>query len=520
MRTIILSAFILACSNNEKPSAVADVDEPPIDNEPFRCERDSQCDSHEICEEPDCVPGDRSDDFSEAISIEASTSDTDNSASGHINKKGDADYWQFVSSGKQFITAKISNENFLISTEDDALRPDLFLTLYDEGGNVVTSADNYPNGGSVNNYDSVVFAYLESAGNYTFVVEDSNEKNNRGDTGDYDDLYGEDYTYSIEVFRQQGTDGLESSFEEPILRDESNSTGVQLKTSEWRSIGVLIDEPGEVDYVAVLFDNDNLTLEKDTDPDGNIYTWDGGLLTVAGIEDLRGSNPNIEPAVQVYTPDDDIVSSGVDVGPSQTMKYGALTKGQYILALSDANGGGGPDYWFYVLLLAENAGDNIPFEEEENGMSSFANVIETTEVDKDDGKRFSQGSVQGFVNNAGDNDWFTISAPTDVVGENTEGEDAQWVVVCANSTLWGSSSTPTIRVYDESGSILGESASNREEEPNVRIENIEIEPGEQLNIQVDAGPDSEGAPDEWYRMKVFIAGFRVKSYDDGGYVCP
>ena len=59
-----------------------------------------------------------------------------------------------------------------------------------------------------------------------------------------------------------------------------------------------------------------------------------------------------------------------------------------------------------------------------------------------------------------------------------------------------------------------------ENPPDVRIENIEITPGETVNIQVNPGADSTGAADEWYRMKVFIASFRVSGYDEGGYSCP
>jgi len=519
MRTFILSALLLACSSSEKTGegeSEADLD-PGVDES---CDEDSDCASHEICEDSDCIDGDRSNGFTEAVDVNPaeSSSDEDNIVSGHINVEDDKDYWRYASTGEEFITAKISNENFASTSEEGGLSPDLYLTLYDPDGAVVTSADDYPNGDSVNNYDSVLFAYLRRAGDYILVVEDANKLNNRGEKEDYENLYGEGYPYSMVLLQQSGTNDLESSLEEPLLRDNSGSTGMELATKSWRSIGVLIDEPGEVDYVAVLFDNDNLTTENDLDPEGNLYTWDQGLFTVAGLRDLRGSDAT--PYVQIYSPDDEIVSTGVDVGPAQTMKYGALTQGQYILALSDAEGGGGPNHWFYVLLLGENQGDNIPFEEEENGTSALANPIETTEITKENGQRFSQGSVQGFVNSEGDNDWFTISAPEDATGDNSEGKAAQWVVLCANSQLWGSSATPTVRIYDSAGSTIGEAVSDGEGEPNVRIENIEIEPGEELTIQVDAGVDSEGAPDEWYRMKVFIAGFEVKSYENGGYVCP
>ena len=45
---------------------------------------------------------------------------------------------------------------------------------------------------------------------------------------------------------------------------------------------------------------------------------------------------------------------------------------------------------------------------------------------------------------------------------------------------------------------------------NVRIENIEIAPGETINIRSTLA-NNTGAADEWYRMKVFIASFVVSS---------
>jgi len=513
MRSLLLTTLLVACTSSEKTASGEEQVLPdPTGVVDEGCDADTDCAAYEICEEEECVLGDRSDGFSEAEDIAASTSDDDNSVTGHINLDGDKDYWRFVSSGGEFIRATIDRHDIPEGTPADALVPDTFLTLYDPDGMVVTSADGYANGGTVSDMDAVLYAYLSRAGDYVLVVEDANARSGRGS------LSGPDYGYRLEVIRRSGTKDMASSLEDPIKLDASGSTGVQMSTTSWRSVGVLIDEPGEVDYIAVLFDNDNLNPDIDADPDGVPYTWTDGLFLVDGIADLSGSDAT--PMVTLLSPDDLEVATSVDVGPSAIMKYPALTQGQWVIAASDADGGGGPNHWFYLLLNADNKGGNIPWEEEDNGMASTATPIPTTDTVNSAGKAFSQGAIQGFVNEAGDNDWFSISAPEDASGDNSEGEPAQWVVVCANSHLWGASASPRVTVYDADGSVLAETETDPEAEPNVRIENIEIAPGETVNIQVNPGPDSAGAPDEWYRMKVFIASFEVLGYEDGGYACP
>ena len=513
MRSLFLTVLLTACTSSTKTESVEeDVRPTPSGDVDEGCESDDDCAAYQICEEEECVTGDRSDGFSDAQDITASTSEEDNAVSGHINLDGDKDYWRYVSSGGEFIQATIDKPDIPEGTADDALVPDLFLTLYDPDGLVVTSADGYANGGSVSDADAVLYAYMSRAGDYVFVVEDANARNGRGA------LSGPDYTYRMEVRQRVGTNAESSSIEEPIRFDASRSTGIQMTTTSWRSVGVLIDEPGETDYIAVLFDEDNLNPDIDADPEGDPYSWTDGIFRIDGVEDLSGSDAT--PLVVLLSPDDLEVAASVDVGPTSLMKYPALTAGQWIIAASDADGGGGPNHWYYLLLNADNKGSNIPWEEEDNGMASMATPIPTTDTTNSSGKAFSQGAIQGFVNEAGDNDWFSISAPEDASGDNEEGEPSQWVVVCANSHLWGAASSPRVTVYDSAGSVLGEAETDPDAEPNVRIENIEITPGETVNIQVNPGADSTGAADEWYRMKVFIASFRVSGYDEGGYSCP
>ena len=193
------------------------------------------------------------------------------------------------------------------------------------------------------------------------------------------------------------------------------------------------------------------------------------------MEDLSGCDAT--PLVTLLSPDDLEVATSTDVGPSNAMKT-ALTAGQWIIAASDADGGGGPNHWYYLLWNADNAGNNIPWEEEDNGMASSRrrSPRRTPPTPAEDPSHRERGAV----NEAGDNDWFSI-CPEDASGDNEEGEAAQWVVVCANSHLWGASTNP-YHVYDSAGSVLGEAETDasRAQCPDRKHR---IAPGETINIR-------------------------------------
>jgi hypothetical protein len=96
------------------------------------------------------------------------------------------------------------------------------------------------------------------------------------------------------------------------------------------------------------------------------------------------------------------------------------------------------------------------------------------------------------------------------------------------SSNQGSAIAPSITVTDSEGNLFsdgeGETIETMEADPdgdpNLNIENIIITPGETLTIAVDPGPDTLAGPDEWYKLRAFIASFPVTSYEEGGYSCP
>ncbi|MEC8193740.1 MAG: hypothetical protein VX944_03430 [Myxococcota bacterium] len=502
-RSLVLAAMIGGCGaadktveSDEEADYRADVGDGD-GTEDLGCSDDDACLDWQICEESECIAGDRNNAFSEAEPIAPG----DEGASGHINTPGDVDFWRYTSMGSEFIRVAVDPHD---EVPDGAPRPDTFVTLYDPSGAVVTSADDYPNGSRVSNFDSVLYAYLAAAGDYVFVVEDANPLIGLEAWG------GEDYSYRLKLGEWAWLTAGASTFDEPFLMGNEWTTGIPIATNTWNSVGVLLEEEGDVDYIALQFDNDAL--------DGDAATWNDGILFVDGVEDLSGSDAT--PLVTVYGPDDLPVSQGERVGPNGPIIAPALRQGQWIVELADADGGGGPNHWYVVMLNADTADDNLDWESEPNNGSAAANAIEMTESINSSGRPFSVGSVQGFVDTVGDTDFFSISAPAESSGENDVGEPAQWVVLCMNSVRWGSAVAPDLLVYGADGTIVGESAADPEGNPNLRIENIEIAPGETLTLQVNPGTETEASPDEWYRLKAFIASFPVSSYEDGGYACP
>ena len=114
------------------------------------CDADDACSPWEICEDRACIAGDRDNSFSEATNF----SQTEEGVGGYINVPNDVDYWRYTSTGGEFIRASLDKHD----NAEGAPFADLKLTLFSNSGMQITSADDYPNGDIVGNYDSVIYA--------------------------------------------------------------------------------------------------------------------------------------------------------------------------------------------------------------------------------------------------------------------------------------------------------------------------------------------------------------------------
>jgi len=518
MRFIWISAITMACSG--KDVAIEGEGDDGLGGgtiEDNSCAEDTECSPWQICDASACIDGDRDNSFSEATNF----TQTEDGVGGYINVPNDVDYWRYTSPGGEFIRASLDK----LDMGDSAMEADLKLTIFSNTGELLTSADDYPNGERVGNYDSVVYAYLAYAGDYTFMIEDVNADFGGTAWG------GQDYTYKLRMYAwNQATFGSDSTLDEPMIFGGEESNGLIMTPNSWTAVGILIEEEGDVDYIALDFQDTEVVGSDGVqllDDDGEPYGWYNGELTVDGLLDLSGSDAT--PLVTLHDPEDLVSASRTGVGPDGSLKYPAMREGGWVLAVSDADGGGGPNHWYAVLINTEHRGNNYAWESESNDAATAANSIEMTEARNSSDKPFASGTIQGRVDSPGDIDHFSIMAPETIAGTTEEiTEESQWVVVCITSSNQGSAIAPTLSITDTEGNFLSDGdeasteavATDPEGDPNLSIENIRITPGETLTLTVDPGEDSLAGPDEWYRLRAFIASFPISAYEDGGYSCP
>jgi hypothetical protein len=266
------------------------------------------------------------------------------------------------------------------------------------------------------------------------------------------------------------------------------------------AVGVILEEPGEVDYVQIDFPYDNAGLYVD------------------GISDLQGSDAN--PMASILTMDGTLMAQRDEVGPYDGVYYPDMGAGPVMVSVEDADGGGGANYWAVLIIKAMNEDGAYSSETEPNDVEVQATVFEMGEYENASGHTYFEGTIWGAMTAPGDVDVFRIEVSGAETAETGAGDAVQYLVVCMNSGRWGSSITPSLTAIAADGTELATSEGDADDTPDNRLENVEITPGEPLYVSVTDGPDSAGTPDEWYMLKAYVASFSVTSYEDGGYSCP
>ena len=483
---LLLLGVLVACTTEKTlGSDSGGEDTTPVPDDEGECTEDAECSSWQICEANECVDGDRNNATEEA---EAITVDADDALDRHINTAGDVDYFSFESGGGEFIFALTDAHDDVSSS---VFVPDTFLTLYAPDGTIVTTADDFPNGGSVNNMDSALWAYLSQAGTYMLEVKDANPIKGNDAWG------GQNFTYELSVSTwNQATYGG-STMAEPFLFGED---GLALQENTLYAVGVVLEEEGQVDYVQINFPYDNAGLYVD------------------GISDLQGSDAN--PKASIMTMDGTLMAQRDEVGPYDGVFYPNMGQGPVMVAIEDADGGGGSNHWAVLIIKAMDEGGAYAEETEPNDVDVQATDIEMTQRENGSGKVYFDGTRWGAMSAPGDVDYFKIEVDGSETVETEDGDEVQYLVVCMNSGRWGSSIAPDLAAYSADGTELMTSAGDVDNTPDNRLENVALTPGEPVYVSVTAGPDSLGTPDEWYMIKAYVASFSVTSYEEGGYSCP
>lgn len=427
------------------------------------CVEDTQCAGHEICEGGECVDGDRNNSVDEAETIL-----WDDTRTGYINPETDVDYFTFEADGGEFV--RIS-----VTLPEDFEASDSVVELRKANGKVVTTADAFATETGVTGVDAVAFAYLDEPGTYTITVEDDGSA---GRDADGEIVGGSAYSYTLALQEWNGhtdeTDDLGSPSALVSLADERL----------WSSVGVVLEEEGDVDYIQ---------LE---------HGVDGATLYLDGNQDLTGSDAS--PRVRLLTESGTPLTDKVGVGPEEYALAPALDAGTYIVEVSDAGGAGGSNHWTWVHVISRVDSYDHTFDSEPNDSEVSANALVQEEFENSGGNMFTRGQLQGMADEVDDEDWFRFSVD---YGES-------WIVACLNSSVYGSTMAPDIEVYDGAGTLLGSATGSELSDPTTLLENLEATPGDHF-LRVIPPVDVTGGPGDWYRVNLFVASFEV-----GGYACP
>lgn len=436
------------------------------DEEDQSCESDDDCIAFiEICEAGSCVDGDRDNSEDTANTLRfGDPSDTSSWSEGAIFPAGDVDWHAFESAGGEFV--RVSTY-----TDEGNAEHNTVVSIYRNNGKLVTVADGHAAGGGLSSTDAAAYAYLSEAGTYLVKVEDADPY------WGTDTAYGaRDYSYQLLL--QEWT----ANTSEPDGLD-TPSTGIELTaTNTWSARGVLIDEPGDTDWVQIRVSAPDMALVID----GNF--------------ELSGSEAR--PRARLLDGEGQLWSDRIDFGVDGIAYVPAIPEGDYFLELSDADGGGSENHWFFVHSIGRDQSSTYGYESEDNGPDGVPDALDQEELETDSGNLYTIARVEGLADAPGDEDRFSFRSDFD---------DGR-IVVCLLSGYYGSTALPELEVVDDEGTVLGSVSADATGYPTAELDNLPAPTGD-YTLRVLHGEDSLGQPSDWYRLFVYVASFEVTSWD-------
>jgi len=254
------------------------------------------------------------------------------------------------------------------------------------------------------------------------------------------------------------------------------------ETSAIYPTGIAIEEVADSDYMTISFSSEH------------------AMLWMAGLYDLSGSLAL--PLVRLYDPAGELVAERTLESGDSRLLFPFLEPDTYLLELTDSEGLGGPEHWFYVFHMVYDEDSALPAEEEPNDSTKQASPLEL-ESGSLNGQALEWTSIQGRLDSEGDEDWFQVEAA----------KDAQFLTACSTSAWYGSLALPALEVYDAEGLLLGEAELDQDDWPNAELRNLPIQAGSYyLRIH---DPEHSG-PGAWWRAVFFTS---PEIIDDADYYC-
>ncbi len=400
-RSIILglSLFVAGCGPRVEDTAPeVGGDDTDVDTE--ACTDDEECGDGEICDADACVDGDRNNSVEDATAL---LWGTDFTAEGVINPAGDVDWYAVEAEGGEFFRAAV-----VTAEAEEGL--DSVLSIYTSAGKRLAWEDEHP-GGGISGLDSVVYAYFPEAGTYYLAVED-----NGTFYEEEEPVGGPDETYTLTIL------DLGGGGSEPDSAQDAGIAYTGMSTSTWYSIPVLIEEDGDVDYASI-------ELPEAGTP----------AFFLAGI---HNEESELSPALTVYNEAGDVVNQfdGPTAAAPARLPEPAGTR--YVVAVGDAAGGFGADYWGWMFFILRDVGSgNVSGDEPHDDVAS-AELLELEDQAPDSGRWYA-GYRQAWVD-VGDADVYAFSVPFD---------DA-YITASLGAQTYGSLLVARVEILDATGTVI------------------------------------------------------------------
>lgn len=467
MRSSLLMLSLAALSAcGDKDVSIDDSTDTEPEDDGVECVEDDDCNDWEICEDSVCEDGDRNNSADESITL---AWDDGPSREHYINPAGDVDYFDISSPGGEYLRVRTI-------TPEDEDGYDTIVTIRDPDQRILARVDNYPTGAVFTSSDSTIYAYLPVDGTYTIEVEDI------GSVSDSDDLeaYGSrDYTYTIQVDTWGSGTSEDDASDDPSLEYEFTASDAG---SYW-PLGVALETEGDVDYVNFSFPYDNARFILYAQSD---------------------SYNDAVPLVRIYDADDNLVSEMSDITGGRDKYTPALSAGDYRMEITDVDGAGGTENWFFLYMSYGSEDTTYDAEVESNDTWSTATVLETTENTTESGGAYTASTAMGFADEKKkgvDEDWYQITA-----------FDDGYLVSCMVSNYFSSTVAPTIALIDGDGETVLEEISGTDEYPTAVLENVEVSAGQTYYVRFTHADGGDTGLMAWYEFNVFVADFEIASY--------
>ncbi len=468
----LLAALLLcACPDDKLTSGETALPETGPDSEAPECSEDDTCEAWEICEDDVCVDGDRNESSDEAEPL-----GWEEPLSGYLNPAEDVDWFSIESDGGQFVrvstrpTGAESGEP--VASED----MDTVLILYDPSGDWVVWEDDYPTGGVVNGYDTIIYAYLAEAGTYSLAVMDASTAYDRDEK-----LGGADFSYVVELQEYGSPPDEPDSFEDPGADRDLESSGY------FYPVPILLEEESDSDWI-------ELTLPYGDCP-----------MLVYGSANIEGSDAL--PRLRLYTAEQELLLDLDELGTNGVALYPDIDGGKALAEATDAEGGGGDNHWFFLIFKIYDEGYStsiggveFPYqvESEPNGSLEQAQLVEQLSVETDSGDEYTAAFLWGTIGEAGDEDWYAIHGSED------------WnLTVYGTADYNGSLLNPALELYDASGERLQYWYDGSDLAPDLLNEHLDSDGTYYLRLY-DEDESDEGGAAWFYRLSIYVTDFTVE----------